>query len=335
MPGPAITSEGLLQLLEGATKPALLCWISYEDRSLSCLRDLSANSTLGLYFFHYGDAEYEIKARLREARVLSGSRLRKTTVSERANQYFTNEGFQKFVREAASTHDRVFIDISCFPREALLMLLNVLFRSAHHHCEFFFVYNIATDYSVNETDPNNKWLGRGVRRVGPVLGFPGRMIPGRSLAVIGLAGMDEERFVSLVDEMEPEELHVGIGVSSETHKAWMTTRTVEIAEKLKGKILFTSQFTFDCELLGATLNSITAEYEQITGRNVALVTLNNKISTIAAGLFALGNRAVQICSAPAIIYNSAAYSRPSENYLVFRVREVLGHVDAAKELIVA
>ncbi len=178
----------------------------------------------------------------------------------------------------------------------------------------FLLYNIASDYSVNEADYAKKWLGKGLKKIAPVIGFSGRMIPGRPLALIGLVGMDEERYVRMVDVLEPKVLKTGIAISPSPNWKWLTANAETIAEKISGKIPTASTFEYDCDSIVETVKAIETTYRSLAEMNVCLISLNNKVSTIAAGLFALRYPEVQICSAPALVYNYSGYSVPSDRY---------------------
>jgi hypothetical protein len=46
--------------------------------------------------------------------------------------------------------------------------------------------------------------------------------------------------------------------------------------------------------------------------NIVIVPLNNKITTLGVAFAAIGNSEIQLCYAPALVYNTSSYSEPGE-----------------------
>ena len=144
-------------------KSALLGWISFEQRSIEALSLLGEKSSTDIFVLRYADVEYEIRSVLNSARKAAGKRLKNDLVLDRSDQFKTFGAIDGTIEHLISKYQKVYIDISCFPREALLMLVYVLSRRTDADA-IAFVYNIAVDYSINEHG-RQKWLGRGMKKI--------------------------------------------------------------------------------------------------------------------------------------------------------------------------
>ena len=61
------------------------------------------------------------------------------------------------------------------------------------------------------------------------------------------------------------------------------------------------------------------ESKNLSDNNIVIAPMNNKISTIGAGLAAITNQNIQLAYAKASIYNTEGYSSPSDNVYFFKI----------------
>ena len=77
-----------------------------------------------------------------------------------------------------------------------------------------FLYAPASEYSIGDK-PGDKWLSKGISEVRSVMGYPGGFAPSRDTHLIILAGFEDYRALSLIQELEPSLVSIGYGDSSE------------------------------------------------------------------------------------------------------------------------
>jgi len=76
----------------------------------------------------------------------------------------------------------IIIDITTFTHEMLLILLKLFYLNKKHFRKITCIYTSAKDYSVGDND-DKIWLSKGCREVRSVLGYPGKIIPGKPISL--------------------------------------------------------------------------------------------------------------------------------------------------------
>lgn len=66
--------------------------------------------------------------------------------------------------------------------------------------------------------------------------------------------------------------------------------------------------------------------------NVTIVPMNNKLSTLGVALIGLANPEIQICYAPALIYNTSSYSIPGDSCYLFSFEFPIKAKDCLEEV---
>jgi hypothetical protein len=188
--------------------------------------------------------------------------------------------------------------------------------------DLFLVYNVAGAYSGDDT-PEEKWVSRGIHEVRSVIGYPGAWSPGEPTKMVALPGFDPERMRRMVEEIEPEELVVGIACPIGERHAWSAEKNRGIAEHL---LQTRKGTTFDYPALDP-LGALDAVIDLLrsTTSNVLLAPLNSKITTAALGVLARLQPEWQICYAPAFIYN-LNYATSSDCFLTCSLDKIRAHV---------
>ncbi len=189
---------------------------------------------------------------------------------------------------------------------------------------FVLIYNLAVDYNPSEADQSKKWLSRGLTDINPVYGFRGRIVPGRSLAVVGLLGLDDRRLMESIEALQPDYLSIGVGTTESTDRAWLYEKNSMVAADLAAVTNINSLFQFNCDCIDDAKTQIEKEIAQYRNSNICIIPLNNKLSAIAAGLVALENRSVQLCIGAALLYNMADYSKRSDQFQCINVDSIFG-----------
>ena len=215
---------------------------------------------------------------------------------------------------------RIVVDITTFTRETLLMLLERMFRDRRDGDRVKLVYASAGEYSVGDSR-EEKWLSKGIRDVRTVLGFPGVMAPSRPVHLIVMVGFEDDRALELVRICEPAFVSLGVAdiadEAARPHQATNLYRLERLREGLEGRLLGVATFGFRAYDAEATKAALAQQMEKFEECNAVLVPMNTKISTVGALLLALEDERVQICYAPASVYNIGRYSTPGHEYYLF------------------
>jgi ribosomal protein RSM22 (predicted rRNA methylase) len=126
--------------------------------------------------------------------------------------------------------------------------------------------------------------------------------------------------------MEPNSLELGYGrtgnATTDKDKD-ANEHYLHLVEKMA--ISFEDIKTFDikCNDPFATYMKLSERVEKIIDKNIIIVPLNNKISTVGVAITAIKNDNIQICYAPALVYNYLNYSTPGEYCYIFSISEKL------------
>lgn len=241
-----------------------------------------------------------------------------TLVVDSADPVLTTSSVVEAIREERRKGaQRILIDITAFTHETLLILFRVCSQEFDEASVVDFLYAPASEYSIGD-EPGDKWLSKGISEVRSVMGYPGGFAPSRDTHLIVLAGFEDYRALSLIQEVEPALVSIGYGdraeIGTRPHQVTNETKVARIRSVL-GSV---ETFVFSC------YDALSAE-ETIRGRvrgrgqyNTILAPMNTKMSTLGAARVALRDESIQICYAQADIYNYRNYSRPGDDYYVQR-----------------
>lgn len=211
------------------------------------------------------------------------------------------------------TINSILVDITTFTHESLLLivrLLSIIFPNSEVQC----IYSNAREYSSNDK-VENKWLSKGIAEIRSVLGYAGNILPAQKTHLILIVGYEYERAMGIINALEPNSISLGFGRSENAttqkdkdaneHYAWIVEQTATNYSDV-------DCFEVKCNDPFATSEAILEIIKNIEEKNVLIVPLNNKISTIGVALSAMLNDNIQVCYAPALIYNYLNYSEPGD-----------------------
>jgi hypothetical protein len=211
------------------------------------------------------------------------------------------------------------IDTTTFTHETLLILLRILHLRKDSLGEILVCYVGAKEYSINMQNEADKWLSKGVDEIRTILGYPGFTDPTKENHLIILFGFEFERTRKIIEEYEFDVITLGFGdepiqdnhmkINCERHKRLLK----EHPEAREFKFSLRDPIQTKTQLL-EYVNS-----EGLRGLNTVIAPLNNKLSTIGAGLAAIANEDVQLAYAKATIYNTAGYSVPNNDIYYCRI----------------
>jgi len=156
------------------------------------------------------------------------------------------------------------------------------------------------------------------------------MVPALTHLVI-VVGYEYDRALRIISALEPSSLSLAFGKSDS-----FTTERSSNSKHYGAKEHFDElavaalayfpddkfhKFEISCNNPVKTKSEIKTHLESIgvdeTNHNITIFALNNKPSTLGVGLFGIENTDVQLCYAPALIYNYTNYSKPGNDCYMF------------------
>ena len=293
-------------------KVGFVCFASFESRCLSIPRIIDQNKIVKTWVLrnNYGrTAETnqsnfgDIKDKSKNCKEIGFSLKRSDKIADT---------IYALVKEIKEMHiKKVVVDISTFTHEVLLILIKALYLSRDDFEKVLLLYNGADRYS--------EWLSKGCKDIRNVVGYPGYWNPAYKYHLIVLTGFEQERIAGLVEILEPDSLSLGVCNDStndnhnETNLRYREkfddwARNLQVLKKYE-------KFDFSCINIEETIRNIEQIINSNSKMNYILAPLNTKLSTVAAGIVALRNEAIQLCYPIPEAYN-IEYALPSENVTV-------------------
>lgn len=214
---------------------------------------------------------------------------------------------------------KIALDITTFTHEGLLIIFRILVAHKREGDHLFFCYNGAKEYSHNETEQENKWLTKGVREVRSVIGFPGYSNPSLKNHLIILFGFERERTIRLIEEYEYDVVSLAFGDKQKSIQSSHQQINEDRHREIIG--LYSSAQKFNISLTNPeiTKQEILNYVSKFEGYNVVLAPMNNKLSTIGAGLASLENPNIQLCYMQANQYNLEGYSEAGDDFYIWSI----------------
>lgn len=278
--------------------------LSFEDRCVSIMNSLELNKISNVILFY--NKEFAVETlRYREKAPDKASFFELSTF----DPIVTTDALIEAVR-SISPSDKVVIDITTFTRESLLILLRVL---EFTKCDVGSVSLLYTPASFMNED----WLSHGVLKFRSVIGYPGGLSPDKQLHLVVMTGFEVERARKLIDEYEPAKISIGIGDENESINRNLYKRNKRFVEQLSNYYSDTVEhFSFSLKDPYLAKESLRKHINKYPGYNTVIAPMNNKVSTIAAGLYGIENEDVQLCYAQAEEYNIQNYSTAADTCYV-------------------
>jgi hypothetical protein len=287
-----------------------ICSSSFEKRCLSVAEHIDAlNGTF--IFYNIDPSEKEPYYNLNELkRLLPNNRIVDIKLSD---PLLTRNSTVQALKEINNSISSFVIDITTFNRESLLILLFLL-KEIHPHKTITCVYACAKNYCSD-------WLTMGVKESRAILGYHGSFSPLYDTHIVLLLGYEANRARWILEEFNPVSISIGYAPPNDT--------TVEEnkmdGEDLKDTIvkIFSqtpiNEFVISCKNPYIVQEVIHKNIENIKEKNILIFPLNNKISTIGAGLEVLKYSRAQIIYTQPVKYNYKEYSVPGDTFYAFDI----------------
>jgi hypothetical protein len=321
------------------TYDLLICSASYEERCQSFVKHCPVNNLLYAIVCYTKEYFSELSNNLEKLEnLLNVKKIKHETI-----EYYHKDSLKstdiimdcldKIIAERKIQN--VLIDVTTFTHEMTLILL-WLFKEKYTKINITFSYSNAGDYNPNtnsyegdeERKKSDKWLSKGIDEIHSVLGYPGKLLPARSTHLVIVVGYEYDRALSIISEMEPSSLSLAFGKSDSTTTTDKHRGARENFESVaRDSLSFLPQekrLTFDISCNNPKTakteleEHLYSKKEIIGDKNIVIFAMNNKVSTLGVGLLALENKNIQLCYAPALIYNYVDYSSLGNDCYLFK-----------------
>lgn len=205
----------------------------------------------------------------------------------------------------------VVIDITCIPP----LVLYTLICQIHLLCmsiDITFTYSGASNYNINSFSSSDS----NFNKITTVLGYPGISKPScNKQHLILLVGFDFELAKTMIRDLEPTSISLGLGISAftgrfhELNKEYLTKiEDYALTFLPKDKV---TMFEFSCSNYDSAKDSISKEIVSHNEKDIVMCAMNTKISMVASAKCALENDTVKLCHIEPIFRSISDYSECS------------------------
>lgn len=304
-----------------------ICSSSFEERCLSIPRKVSENKRASqAIIFKTADSSEHVEANFGVLQDLFSGCCDKVKVfltdPIQSADNISEEFDSKWDRESSA---EVLIDITTFTHETLLMVLAAM-RRDYPKLKISCCYVNASEYAWDEPEQQKKWLSRGLRNeVRTILGYAGNMVPSKKTHLIVIVGYEYERAVQIIESMEPDAISLGYGgptdaVTEKNKEA--NEQFVRLVRKMTVYYEDIPDFVIPCDNPYELRDRLLHKIEEIGNKyNIIIIPMNNKISTVGVALACQKRPDIQLCYAPARVYNYQYYSKVGRNCYLFSLSE--------------
>lgn len=298
-------NEKMSQSLPSNIDHVIVC-ASYEDRCLSMFHYLGSefNGKVSVFYLkQFREATESNINKYKEkfnVNLVEVDNSKPTTIADAIVELFSADDVAK----------NIVLDISTFTRECLLIFIKY-FELHRDKFEKVTLYYRAANVADN--------LSSGLIQVRSVIGYMGNIEPNKPLHVIVLSGFEYERAKEVIDVLEPHFISVGYGSQGESVTDELQRKNKQFTERLVACYSHDNINVFEHSVIDpfAACQKILEIADLHKDHNVVILPLNNKISTVAAGLAAHRNTSVQLCYPQMASYNTFSYSQPLDDCFVF------------------
>ncbi|MGY5847345.1 hypothetical protein ACW6QP_07975 [Salegentibacter sp. HM20] len=307
--------------LKDLVKPdIILCSASFEERSFAFTEEIQDLKFKKAFIFQIIDFDSKIAQNTEKIKDLlkcQNTRIVDLKINDPKRSFLNiyhniSEIFQ-------GEGKNITIDATTFTHECLLMLLRIVKRFKRTEDVVKFYYNGASQYSFNELNNNEKWLTKGVKSTRSIIGYPGYSDPSKKNHLIILFGFEKERSLRLIDEFDYDVISLAYGSREKS----ITPEHQTLNEQRHDEILslHSNAKKFNISLVDPifTKNQI-LDYVQNLDENIVIAPMNNKLSTIGAGLAAIENPSIQLYYLQPNVYNTKGYSKKGDCFYVWDMR---------------
>lgn len=295
-----------------------LCCTSFEERCLTIPTELKCNYIKEIAILHnedFDDYSYANTCKLLE---MYEEKAKLIEISTR-KPILTFDSIRSIIMGKRSS---ILVDITTFTHESLVMLYKVISENLSKLRNVTFLYTNAAEYSSGARE-TEKWLSRGIREIRSVVGYPGKSSPIKRDYLILIVGYEYNRSLEIVDFLQPSLISLGYGRSSTaTSKKNRSAneKYKSILKQLLSNYPELDEFEITCNDPYSAVQSIEEKVKIHDDKNIILIPMNNKITTIACAMAAEQDERIQIVYAPAVVYNYKNYSKPGRSIYLMEIK---------------
>lgn len=225
----------------------------------------------------------------------------------------------KIISIATQNPKLIVVDITTFTHETLLILFRLLTLILPAATAVKFVYLEASEYSWNIQKDEDKWLSKGIGEIRSIIGYPGLFNPSKGTHLIVLVGFEADRTIKLIEKYDSTIVSLGLGVKKSANPT--NKSIIELARRKHQELVtqfpHVQVFDFCLESPDETREAIEKQIALHPNNNVIVATMNNKVSTIGAGMLGIDKFEIQLCYVKANQYNTGFYSKSGTDCCVF------------------
>lgn len=230
----------------------------------------------------------------------------------------------QLVNEIAEIQDEtlnILIDITTFTHETLLVCLKTLYCNSMVN-SITCLYLNASEYCKNKPI-EQKWLSKGAKGVHPVFRYSGMLYPSLKTHLVVIVGYEYERAFEVISQIEPNSLTLVYGSTEGaiTEKDKSANQHYHyLLKEMAFEYSDIDSCVIDCYDPQKAANDLLEIYSKYSDKNIIVIPMNNKMSTVGVFLSKIKNDDVQVCYAPAVIYNEENYSEPGNDCYIFDLK---------------
>ena len=282
----------------------LICRASFETRSTQISNAVSGSRPKGKLVFYSENESKSARMHRDEMKNDTTLMIPLTTRDPLATDAEMKNAISVLLNDYTDEH--LLVDITCFRREELLILIRIL-RSYKD------IKPEKIQFAYIAAERMGDWLSKNPRSTRSVVGFPGDMDPLRPTHLIVLLGFEDHRVKEIINSYEPKNISLGIStlegaVSGHLHERNLKTRDHLITHF--GNI--TRNFDFSATEPSNVMKVLGELVELRSDHNSIIAPLHTKLSTLGAGMFALRFPKVQLCYTEVEEYNTKDFSKKSD-----------------------
>ena len=216
----------------------------------------------------------------------------------------------------------VLIDVTAFTHENLLIVINYLYHNNRIR-SIKCVYLNAKEYCPG-LEVKKKWLSIGARKPHSVYGLAGVLLPSKKTHLIVIVGYEYHRAISVISNIEPSSLTLIHGLEDYV----LTEKDKEANSFFEGLV---SDMAFNysqidhkqipCNDPLGTAKELISMYNTYSDKNIIIVPMNSKMSTLGVFLSVKENDNICVSYAPAVMYNETNYSIPGKECYIFDLKD--------------
>lgn len=292
-----------------------ICHASYEERSLSICQHYfeegMIHTSILLSSEEYLDENiYSLNKKKLETFLKKNTKDVVTNIVALKNRPIANlKNIASSITNTNVSEPNFLIDISTFPRDRLICLLDYLLRIRTKKSRIEYIYTSPKNYG---SEKNGGWLTRGVRKIEAVPRFNGKQKTRTETLLVMLLGHEGQRSLITLRNLEPDKLIIIAQGKLQANECAQKI-SFDCNESLlnESKHILSDQDIIKAPYSNPSkvdniLEKIWSEYSK--KYNIIISVCGTKLQVLGALLTCLRHREIQIIYAYPQIYNIESYS---------------------------